>query len=175
MEIESTPRAAEIRTRLAAIEVESKIAFGDPDDPKRTRWDELFWEKYRLEEELTVEERPFRQRRCFELMAEAGVARAAVEFSGGNDEGGVDAIRLYDADGKEVRSLEGWEETYAKSRGDLVRELERPVDDKYGSFAGDFYVRGTVVWDLAARSCVMDGEEQVSVGHSIFEELTEEV
>lgn len=40
----------------------------------------------------------------------------------------------------------------------LDRVLEEPIYDRYGSFAGDFEVYGTVTWDVATGKHEMHGE-----------------
>ncbi len=41
----------------------------------------------------------------------------------------------------------------------LCDALAAPIDDEYGGFAGDFSVSGTLVWDVAAGTVTMRGEE----------------
>lgn len=96
-----------------------------------------------------------------ELFAELrrqGVAKVQVEFSGGGDEGGVDVILLLDSEGKIIRKLE---EYYDKPHpdSDLSQSLAAPVYSRYGGFAGDFSVRGTVEWDVADGMVTMNDQE----------------
>lgn len=114
---------------------------------------------------------------AFAGLAAAGAARAEVAFHGGNDEGGAESITLYDADGTELHTLEEW---YPGHRGSgeppptalerLAYTLVRPVYDRYGGFAGDFSVSGVVVWDAAARTVTIEGQESVAQYESFEEE-----
>lgn len=105
-----------------------------------------------------------------------GVDELRIQFSGGNDEGGVNDSIAVDSDGNEVNlpSTNGayfsqkWDkstQTYSEPKwligwGDNTRDvtpeeqdialfwaaLEDPIYDEYGSFAGEFYVNGTLTW-----------------------------
>ena len=106
----------------------------------------------------------------FTRLRQMNAAKAIVEFSGGGDEGGVDSITLYDGEGRLLASFtpqarSKLEENYSGSRWDgvcyvpvepdtpnneLARALAAPVHERYGSFAGEFYVTGTVVYDVVA-------------------------
>lgn len=50
---------------------------------------------------------------------------------------------------------------------EFSNELERPIYDRWGSFAGDFDVQGTVTWNIATGLYDMEGEESFSVWRSI--------
>lgn len=123
-----------------------------------------------------------------ELWAELrrrNVAKVVVSFSGGGDEGGVDNISLQDAEGNEVGTLE---EDYGGSTYDpktgqwvpvnppnpdtaLVEALVAPVYEKYGSFAGEFYVNGTVDYDVANEKVKMPYRESVETWEEHEEDL----
>ena len=133
-------------------------------------------------------------------LRDLGVATVNVEFSGGNDEGGADAITYLDASGSQVavdtpnaQAYEGneydpdtknWKSTgwIVASWGDgedrkyttrpatpdeiraaeLRKVLEAPIYDRYGSFAGEFSVYGTLTWDVATSTNEMHGQESYS-------------
>ena len=120
----------------------------------------------------------------FDLLAAADLAKVVVHFSGGNDSGSVEEIYFLDADGKRVERpglvADGWEgltyqdlydynqDTYewtlkptAPDKHKLRDALEAPVYSVYGSFAGDFYVDGEVIYDVAERDVKMTRSEQV--------------
>ena len=42
-----------------------------------------------------------------------------------------------------------------------IDTLEAPIYDKFGSFAGDFYVDGVLVWDVVAGTYKLSGYETV--------------
>jgi hypothetical protein len=121
----------------------------------------------------------------WEELKKRNVAKAEVSFSGGNDEGGVENIELFDENGKELGTLDEEflpqkynEETQEyepvgeiSGNGLLATALSQPVYAKYYSFAGDFHVSGSVVYDVKSRKVNMSGSE--SVGHD--EEFDEEI
>jgi hypothetical protein len=166
-EIVSTLRAAEIRARLAEIGTERAAEFAKPG---HGRWNELVNEEFRLEDELVLEERPFRQKRCFQLMLESGITRAVAHYHGGHDEGWVEEIEWYGEDGERCDPPDAVQHD---GTSDLIVEIERPVYDKYRTFAFPFTVRGFVEWNAIERTCVMDGEEETM--EPVYEDLTEEV
>jgi len=112
------------------------------------------------------------------------VAKVAVEFSGGGDEGGVDNITLLNAEGDEIGNLH---EDYGSKRWEdgngwvsvnppnpdtaLVEALVAPVYERYDTFAGDFYVNGTLSYDVAKEKALMNKSERVES----YEESDEEV
>jgi hypothetical protein len=114
----------------------------------------------------------------FAALKKKGVAKAEVYYSGGNDEGGVNDIALLDAAGKNVGNLQEyygapqtWDEATQRwvSAPDtptddnrLAEALGAPVYDNYGGFAGEFYVSGTVTWDVEKRTVKDHGVEEVS-------------
>lgn len=112
----------------------------------------------------------------FERLRERGAARAVVEFSGGNDEGGADGIVLYDGEGERIGEVDGhhsggyWDPEKGRFvevsptpeqrvETELAEALEGPVYEEYGGFAGDFSVGGRVTWDAETGAVSMSGEE----------------
>jgi hypothetical protein len=139
----------------------------------------------------------------FAAMKNAGIAKAVVHFSGGNDEGGADDIQVTHGDGttESQDSYGGAHEAYSSwnkdkdgntfpegtwiimaegqdgtlyharhyrlateqeiERAKLTSLLTAPVYDRYGSFAGEFYVDGVVTWDAEAGKVYMGYDEEV--------------
>jgi hypothetical protein len=115
-----------------------------------------------------------------------GAVKAYLSYSGGNDEGGVDEVVLALKDGMKV-SLptvyvsEMWDEaarTWRRGVYDgqsfraltederMIAALCQPVEDRYGSFAGEFYVNGTLVYDVAQRTAKADGHYRTTYEES---------
>jgi hypothetical protein len=114
-----------------------------------------------------------------------GIVRVKAEYSGGNDEGGVDGVTGYAKDGTEVKIEQVYQErrTYDYSLGKWVDNdpvaltdaqnaaneiwsaLSRPVYDVYGSFAGEFSTYGTVEYTLGDDQPKMGGMESEEVWH----------
>lgn len=120
---------------------------------------------------------------------EGRAASVEVVFQGGNDEGGVEDIYFMDADGNQIERMQEYyphsgvwnTETqtmdYSKTEPTpdqlLSFNLCRPVYSKYYSFAGDFYVQGTLTWDVLNKQVTMDGTEEVSQ-YENFQETVED-
>lgn len=107
----------------------------------------------------------------WQTMEEGGVVRVEIKFSGGNDEGSCDSITVTYGDG----SIKDFTD-YAYGRGDsfeerLVDLMLMPMYDKYGSFAGEFYVDGMLVWDYESKTVKMSGSETVES----YEDFEDEV
>jgi hypothetical protein len=97
-----------------------------------------------------------------ELLAR-GATIAIVLFSGRAGRGGrTDRIVLRRVEGDDLVDIERW-----SSRDDLCHALEAPVWDRFGSFAGQPAIAGTVTWIAADRSVVIEGRR----GDARFEEL----
>lgn len=113
------------------------------------------------------------------------VAKVIVEFSGGNDEGGIDGVILYDNDNKRIAVLQeghspqtydSEKQCWVKTREltleeKLVNTLSAPVYDKYYSFAGEYYVTGEVEYDVANQTSKMNGSES----HEVYDNFEEDV
>ncbi len=120
---------------------------------------------------------PFNTReKIFSELAKRNAATVEVSFSGGNDEGSVNRIRLLDADGNEINVLEeayisseydentkSWKPAREMTRDEMLAEaLSQPVYDKYGGFGGDFSVDGKICWDVKERKVTESGERSCS-------------
>jgi hypothetical protein len=92
-----------------------------------------------------------------------GATIATVPFSGRAGRGGsTDVIVLSRREGDELVDVERWH-----SRDELAHALEAPVWDRYGTFAGQPSVRGSVIWTVDDRRVVIDGRR----GGQRFEEV----
>ena len=91
-----------------------------------------------------------------------GATAAVVSFSGKAGRGGsITTITLDRADGQEPRTVQWWD------RDELAYALEGPVWDRFGGFAGQPSVRGTVRWTVADQLVVITGQR----GDQRFEEV----
>ena len=110
------------------------------------------------------------RQQVFAALSSRGASRAVVEFSGGNDEGGPDAITLF-AGQDPLCTLPAWPpggEVTATEKADaeLADALSDPVFEQYGTFAGDFDVTGEVIWDVQERTVQMIRDERSDYEHS---------
>jgi hypothetical protein len=106
----------------------------------------------------------------FSELARVGAIRAVVEFSGGNDEGGPDRVRLFTADG-ELTDLTVCAQPNEPTPQEAAEEkladaLSEPIYDRYHTFAGDFEVAGELIWDVIDRTVQMVKDEREDWDHS---------
>lgn len=103
----------------------------------------------------------------FAQLASRGADRAVVRFSGGNDEGGADAVDLY-REQQHLCTISAWSshEDATSADAPLVDALSQPVFKAYGTFAGDFDVTGEVIWDVKAQTVQMIRDERCDYEHS---------
>lgn len=110
---------------------------------------------------------------AWSILENLGAIRADIEFSGGGDEGGTDRIVLTLGDGS-TKELYEWPrdgQELTEEETTLISYITQPVYEKYHGFAGEFSVHGTVVWDVAARKVLMNGEESVQQYEGFSEEV----
>jgi hypothetical protein len=92
-----------------------------------------------------------------------GATVATVPFSGRAGKGGrTDRILLSRLDGDVRVEVDRW-----IGRDELRYALEAPVWDRFGSFAGQPLIAGTVTWTTADRRVVIEGRR----GDERFEEF----
>jgi hypothetical protein len=92
-----------------------------------------------------------------------GATIATVPFNGRAGRGGrTDTIVLSRVERDELVDVEHW-----SGRDELCYALEAPVWDRFGSFAGQPRIVGTVIWTAADRRVVIEGRR----GEKRFEEL----
>ena len=116
----------------------------------------------------------------FDALTAMGAAVAEVHYSGGNDDGGAEDIFLRDQNGSLLSEgfpsyVDEWKydpETHrSERRKDLSDKerlqlaLEAPVHERWGSFAGEFYVSGKIIWDVAARTVIDSYDERTCSQH----------
>lgn len=83
-----------------------------------------------------------------------GATIAVAPFSGRAGRGGnVGTIVLSRVAGGELIDVERW-----TSRDELAYALEGPVWDRYGTFAGQPWIRASVIWTVEDRRVVIEGE-----------------
>ena len=123
----------------------------------------------------------------FNFIKANGATKAVIEFSGGEDSGGCDSIRLLDADDALVVELKeaSWGMEYDSKLNKWVRQplgndekvrikLCNPVYDRYHSFAFEGHVYGQLVWNAEDRTVRMTGSESTYVYEGFDEDLTGE-
>lgn len=92
-----------------------------------------------------------------------GAMIATVPFTGRAGRGGrIDRIVLSRGDGDELVGVER-----RTARDELCYAIEAPVWDRFGSFAGQPRITGTLTWRTADRRVVIEGRR----GEARFEEL----
>ena len=146
-------------------------------------------------------DKTFDKQAAFDGMRERGISRIEMDFSGGHDEGGIDDIYAFDAQGERVELPErkwhigtqysqGMETKIAYKIGDwqasipvdqvpadekaivdFLDNIENIVYSKYHTFAGEFYVNGTAVIDVEKNIATIKGSESVETWDDFEDEL----
>lgn len=129
------------------------------------------------------------KKEVFEMLEKLNIAKVIVEFSGGGDEGGADSISAYNENNEVVelpkfgkQRVSRFDHTQEKWVYDreltetekMLEALEKPIEDKYGGFDGDFYVSGEVVWDVKKKKVLLSGKESVQHEESFDDEEIED-
>jgi hypothetical protein len=108
-------------------------------------------------------------------VSDVGATRLEARYSGGNDEGGVDDVVLFDKAGAEIEAPESFTERDPRPgdsewaiRNGKVSEyhpLWRAADDmlatEFGSWAGEFSAYGTLYADTKENRVWRDGTYEV--------------
>lgn len=108
-----------------------------------------------------------------ELIAK-GYNNANIYFSGGGDEGGAESITLTKLNGDKV-DVSVWSASDSEDQSGLssnvISELQQPIYDKYHAFAGEFYVWGNLIWDVANHKVYFEGSEENRITEPFREDL----
>jgi len=131
---------------------------------------------------------PWSKAKALRELEAIGILRLKIAFSGGNDEGGVDDYTI-DATvpNTTVPALERvWPDQYdaalkryvqreltpaERATNELLDLLEGPIDERYGSFAGDFHVSGVLHYDVPGKKVWIGGDEEEPRAEPFSEEL----
>ena len=101
----------------------------------------------------------------WEELERRGATIAMVPFSGRAGRGGdVGTIVLSRIGDNKLVDVERW-----SGRDELAHALEAPIRDRYGSFAGQPPISGTVTWTVADRLIVIAGRR---AGEAFEEQVT---
>jgi hypothetical protein len=93
----------------------------------------------------------------YDRLRERAATRVEIPFSGGNDEGGADAIILY-AGEEQIGDLPTWSEPGAADPDtELADALTAPIYARW-NFDGEPYVDGTLTWDVTSETTTLTGE-----------------
>lgn len=141
---------------------------------------------YAAERLRLAKEKMLHRERLTAAFEKRGIVSASVDFSGGNDSGGVDGITFYDADGNTMDVESRFHSSHNYVDGQYVQTeltaeqvednnflnlVEAPVSWKWGSWAGDFSASGTLKYDLSGA---LDGYYIMEYEESSYEYHTEE-
>lgn len=103
----------------------------------------------------------------FAALRALNVAKVEITFSGGDDQGGPDSTTFVLNDSQTINCP--WQMVWPErdltpqetAINDYLDFLEAPIYERWGGFAGEFYVEGTLIWDVASETCRMWGTERV--------------
>lgn len=105
-------------------------------------------------------------RKALARMKEEGIVRIAADYSGGNDEGGINTIRGFNADDKEVELPSPWStDDREYDENTLWAIADDILGTHFGTWAGEFYAYGTMHIDPSdERTCWREGTYEQSHG-----------
>ena len=104
---------------------------------------------------------------CVEAMKALGAVRLEGEYSGGNDEGGIEIMRLFGPNDVEIecpphstqvpdeRSPSGFRFEYDESG--IWAKADKVIGLEFGSWAGEFNAWGTLIVNADDRTARYDG------------------
>lgn len=116
---------------------------------------------------------------AIQQMNALGAVRMEAHYSGGNDEGGITDIRLFDKAGEPLEAPDYFLER-APKLGDHEWQIhdgkvqeEHPLwqaaneimSTKYGTWCGEFHAYGTLFIDVATRKAWTEGEYEVMTSY----------
>ena len=107
----------------------------------------------------------------FKWLKDNGYVRVEVEYSGGNDEGGVDAVVGFKKNGEKVDIPYDWKGNHNRALPTLANVLAQPVYDEYGGFAWEGSACGKIIWDVPSQTVKLDGSESAEVWNDVSREL----
>jgi hypothetical protein len=94
----------------------------------------------------------FTKVQALQMLKTLNCTKVVIQYYGGNDEGHIQSITFHKEDGTEERVDEEYNDEFHQV-------LCSPIYDKYGSFAGEFNVDGTLTWDVKAGTITDEGDE----------------
>ena len=107
---------------------------------------------YTLSEERNKQYIELKQDWLFNQLQNLNIAKVTVEFSGGDDDGGVNETLALDIDNNDASAV-------LEDNEHLYEYLHEPIYEKYGSFAGSYFVTGDLIWNVKDRTFTMGPEK----------------
>lgn len=112
----------------------------------------------------------------FRVLSENNISKLHVNYSGGNDDGGIDYFEVFLKDGTQCKAFYGSYRdgycdldegmidinnyvSYFHHDKDFFDALEKPIYNYTGhdrSFAGNFETQGTLIWDVDQKKVSID-------------------
>jgi hypothetical protein len=150
------------------IDKETVTVTIDGEEVERDRWNydhDSYFKAISLKQDR---DRSEHKDKIIAAFTKRGIAMAEVTFSGGNDDGSCDGYTFFDVDNNVVdgvvmhyisksHNVDGkWVERELtdedKAQNDFVNLVDAPIYWRWGSFAGDFSVEGTMYYDITPDS-----------------------
>lgn len=123
----------------------------------------------------------FSRNKIWEILGSRNVTKVTIAFSGGNDEGYAENPVFHMADGStQELVISSWPQGHWRYGENgcvytedqlLYMSLEKPINDRYGTFAGEYEVSGELVWDVTLKKAVLDTNESETTWNNIVTEV----
>lgn len=150
------------------IDKETVTVTIDGEEVQRDRWNydhDSYYKAIGLKQD---KDRSEHKGKIIAAFTERGIAMAEVTFSGGNDDGSCDGYTFFDSDNNVVDGINmnyissshrvdgKWVERELtdeeRAENDFIDLVDAPIYWRWGSFAGDFSVEGTMYYDITPDS-----------------------
>jgi hypothetical protein len=144
---------------------ETKTVIVDGEEQEQDRWiydHASYYEAISLKRDKEQREH---KDKIIAAFTERGIVTAEISFSGGNDSGACDEHTFYDADGNKIdginthyistsHNVDGkWVQRELtdedKTHNAFISLIDAPIYWRWGSFAGEFSVYGTMYYDIS--------------------------
>lgn len=110
--------------------------------------------------------------KAIEKMRAEGIAKIEADYSGGNDEGGVQQVRAFKADGTEMELPSPWGGDREYDEESLWAMCDDILGSEFGTWAGEFYASGTLYIDPAHDpKCWRKGEYETPSSSEDYNEF----
>ena len=90
-------------------------------------------------------------KKLYKKLESMNISKVVVSYEGGDDDGSITGITYFDNSNNNV-SL-STDDPMVEA---LEKELSNPIYDKYGSFCGDFFVNGTLTYNVSEQKELWD-------------------
>jgi len=90
-------------------------------------------------------------KKLYKKLESMNISKVVVSYEGGNDDGSITGITYFDNSNNKISFSADDPMVEA-----LEKELSNPIYDEYRSFCGDFFVNGTLTYNVSEQKELWD-------------------